>query len=156
MNGSAQKIAPWLWLLLVAFCGRVLGQMLVAFWNVRFLPPMEEWHSGLMPYPILLAAQFAIIVLLAKVAFDFTRGAGYFATPNRRLGKGLLWFGWIYLGAMILRYVIRMSLYPEERWFGGTIPIFFHYVLASFVLLVAYYHRKAARGRRSRQFVGVG
>jgi hypothetical protein len=151
MNGSARKYAPWLWLLLVLFCGRVLGQMLVAFWNVGFLPPMEEWHSGLMPYPVLLAAQFAIIVLLAKVAFDFTRGAGYFATPNRRLGKGLLWFGWIYLGAMILRYVIRMSLYAEERWFGGTIPIFFHYVLASFVLLVACYHRKAARAAVASQ-----
>jgi hypothetical protein len=127
--------------------------MLVAFWNVGFLPPMEEWHSWLMPYPVLLAAQFAIIVLLGKVAWDFARGAGYFAVPNRKFGKRLLWFGWIYLTAMILRYVIRMSLLPEERWFGGTIPIFFHYVLASFVLLVAYYHRKAARaavaGQRS-------
>jgi hypothetical protein len=27
-----------------------------------------------------------------------------------------------------------MYIYPEERWTGGCIPIFFHWVLATFVL----------------------
>jgi hypothetical protein len=33
-----------------------------------------------------------------------------------------------------------MSLYPEAHWFGGTIPIFFHWVLASFIIASGQYH----------------
>jgi len=36
-----------------------------------------------------------------------------------------MWFGSIYLIVMIIRYVVRMSLYPPERWTGSSIPIFF-------------------------------
>ncbi len=143
MSRSARAIVPWLWLLLGLFCLRVFGQMLVVFAKVSFLPPLKEWQSGLLPYPVLLVSQFVIIALLSKVVADFTRGKGYFATPNAGLGRSLVYFGWIYLLGMALRYIIRMALYPEARWFGGTIPIFFHWVLASFVLLVGYYHRKA-------------
>jgi hypothetical protein len=49
--------------LLLLFCLRVLGQILVAFFKVSFLPPMEKWFSGLLPYPELLATQILIIVL---------------------------------------------------------------------------------------------
>jgi len=132
--------APWLWLLLGLFCVRVLGQMLVAFLHVSFLPPMEEWYSGLIPYQWLLPSQFLIILLYGKVCLDFTRGQGFFVVPRRTLGLCLLSFGSVYFGAMVVRYVIRMSLYPQERWLGGSIPIFFHWVLAGFILLVGRYH----------------
>ncbi len=36
------------------FLLRVLGQVLVAFFEVGPLPPMAEWYSGLVPYPVLL------------------------------------------------------------------------------------------------------
>jgi hypothetical protein len=130
-----------LWFLLGLFCLRVLGQVLVAFWGVRFLPPMEEWYSGLIPYPILLPIQIGIIILMARVCYDFSRGRGFFVEPRRGFGRGVLTFGYVYLAAMILRYVIRMGLYPEERWWGGTIPIFFHWVLAAFVILFGRFHR---------------
>lgn len=113
---------------------------MVVFWGVPFLPPMKEWQSGLLPYRVLLISQFLIIAVFCKVALDFTTESGYFLLPNARLGKGLFVFGSIYLGAMIARYIIRMALYPDQRWFGGTIPIFFHWVLASFILLVGTYH----------------
>src|SRR5262245_15493014 len=45
---------------------------------------------------------------------------------------------------MVIRYVIRMSLYPHERWAGGSIPIFFHWVLASFVIVLGRYHWRGA------------
>jgi len=51
---------------------------------------------------------------------------------------------YIYLSAMVLRYILRMSFYPDQRWFGGTIPIFFHWVLAAFLLVVAGFHRKTS------------
>jgi uncharacterized protein len=127
-------------ILLFLFCLRVLGQILVAFFKVPFLPPMEEWMSGVVPYPELLTAQILIIALYGKICLDFARGSGYFVTPRRRLGTGLLVFGSLYLGVMILRYVMRMGLYPRERWTGGCIPIFFHWVLSSFILLLGSYH----------------
>jgi hypothetical protein len=60
------------------FCDRVLGQLLVAFFSVSFLPPMEEWYSGALAYPPLLASQILIILLYGKVALDFTRCRGFF------------------------------------------------------------------------------
>lgn len=136
--------------LLFLFCLRVIGQMLVAFLHVPFLPPMKEWFSGLLPYPELLASQFLIILLFVKVCFDFYRRQGYFAKMSWRFGTNLWIFGWIYLSAMVLRYILRMSFYPDQRWFGGTIPIFFHWVLAAFLLVVAKFHRA-----RARQSTGV-
>ena len=136
------RLAPVLWLLLFAFVLRVTGQILVAFWRVAWLPPMDAWMSGLLPYPYLLVSQFLIIGLCARIAADFTRGKGWFVEPRPIFGKGVLYFGWIYFAAMVVRYVARMSLFPEERWFGGTIPIFFHFVLAAFLILFGLWHRQ--------------
>ena len=78
-----------LWALLALFCARVLGQLLVATSGVSFLPPMEEWFSGLIPYTRLLASQLVIIVLLGWVATQFSRGRGWVTRPNFGLGRGL-------------------------------------------------------------------
>ncbi len=143
---SRQERYFWLLsLLLFLFCLRVLGQVLVAFFGVWFLPPMEEWFSGFLPYPELLTSQIVIILVYGKVSLDFARGRGFFVLPRRRLGINLLKFGALYLGVMIIRYVIRMALYPHERWTGGCIPIFFHWVLASFLLVLGHYHWSATR-----------
>jgi hypothetical protein len=115
--------------------------MLVAFVEASWLPPMEAWYSGLMPYPYLLPTQLLIIALFFKVCLDFTRGEGFFVRSRPVFGRSVLIFGYLYLAAMIVRYVIRMNLYPEARWFGGTIPILFHWVLASFIIVFGQYHR---------------
>jgi uncharacterized protein len=148
MSEQRQDSRTYFWpllLLLFLFCLRVIGQMLVAFLHVTFLPPMKEWFSGLLPYPELLTSQFLIIVLFGKICLDFYRRQGYFVEPSWRFGKSLWIFGLIYLSGMVIRYVLRMSFYPSQRWFGGTIPIFFHWVLAAFLLVVAKYHRESAR-----------
>ena len=132
---SPRKLAILLWVLLFAFCLRVFGQMLVAFAGVSWLPPMEAWYSGLMPYPYLLPSQFLIIALYSKVCLDFTRGEGFFVRSRPVFCRSVLIFGYLYLAAKIVLYIVRMSLYPEVRWFGGTIPIFFHGVLASFIIV---------------------
>lgn len=145
MTKPPRPLALLLWTLLFAFCLRVLGQALVAFWDVNWLPPMEAWYSGLLPYPYLLPSQVLIIALYGKVCVDFTRGEGIFIQPRPMFGRGVLVFGYVYLVAMVLRYVIRMSLYPEARWFGGTIPIVFHWVLATFIIVFGRYHRDRMR-----------
>ena len=144
MTSPVRRYALALWTLLTLFVLRVAGQLLIAAGLGDFLPPWEEWFSGVVPYAQLLGSQILIIVLFTKICLDFTRGHGCFVAPRRGLGVGLLAFGSVYLGVMLIRYVIRMTLYPPERWTGGSIPIFFHWVLASFVLVLGTYHRRSA------------
>jgi hypothetical protein len=128
-------MVPLLWILLALFVLRVAGQAMVAFFGVTWLPPMERWYSGLIPYEILLPTQIAIIVLMAKICSDFTRQWGFFVQPRRFFAVYWFWFGWIYLAGMVVRFLIQ----------GPTIPVFFHWVLAAFVIAVGLWHRRRLR-----------
>jgi putative CocE/NonD family hydrolase len=134
-----------LWTLLGLFVIRVAAQLLIALGGGDFLPPWEEWFSGALGYAPLLASQIAIILVYGRIALDVTRGRGVFAVPRRRAAVALLVIGSVYLTVMVIRYAIRMTLYPHERWSGGSIPIFFHWVLAGFILVLGFYHRRLAR-----------
>ena len=127
-------IVRLLWFLQLLFLGRVIGQMLVQFGGVDFLPPSSEWYSGVVDYPPLLFFQLTILGLQTWVNVNFTQESGFFIRRGRRFGKALLVFGVIYLLVMMTRYAVRMGLYPLERWTGGSIPIFFHWVLASYCI----------------------
>jgi hypothetical protein len=122
-----------LWALGTLFTLRVVGQALVAFLDARFLPPMEAWYSGLIPYPYLLSSQLLISALMAKICADFTRRRGFFYEPRRLLAMPVLVFGYAYLAAMIARAVLAWD---------RPIPIVFHWVLALFVLIVGHSHRR--------------
>jgi uncharacterized protein len=115
------------------FCLRVAGQAMVYFFDVDFLPPMEQWHSGLLPYPVLLAAQIVLIVLLLKIVLNVSRGAGFFVDLRPRTGRILKRLAYVYALAMVIRYAATMVLHPEYLWFTGTLPIWFHFVLAAFL-----------------------
>ncbi len=143
----AQHLAPILWFLLFLFILRVLGQILVVLKLVDFLPPMEQWQSGLLPYQYLLASQIIIIMFYGKICLDFSNNKGFFVVPFRKLGKGLFIFGTVYFLSMVIRYILQMIIFPETRWFGGTIPIFFHFVLATFLILVGKYHLFASKNK---------
>ena len=137
-----RRTAPVLWALLGLFFLRVVGQALVAFAGVRWLPPMEQWYSGLLAYPLLLPAQVVILLVFGKACLDFTGGSGWFVRTRPWFGRQLFWFGWLYLGGMVVRYPLQMALHPEDRWLGRTIPIVFHWVLACFVITFARFHRR--------------
>lgn len=122
------------------FACRVLGQLAVAVADVAWLPPFERWYSGLMPYPALLPVQLAMIAIMLKIVCDFARGYGFFLRLGPRIGTILLWFSYLYALAMVARYVVTMLLKPELRWFTGTIPIWFHFVLAAFIYTLGRYH----------------
>ena len=140
-----QNCAIAMWLLLGLFVLRVVGQMLVAFLGVSFLPPMAEWYSGLLSYPILLPVQWIIVALFTVICIDLSRGRGAFARPNRRAGIVLAWVSVIYFASMIARYVITMTVHPERRWFHDTIPIWFHMILASYLFIFSRYHLVMAK-----------
>ena len=140
--------AAALWTLLALFTGRVAGQLAVSLDAAPFLPPMEQWQSGLLPYPVLLASQLVLIVGLGTICRQFSRGDGYFVERRPWLGTPLWIAGWIYAGGMLVRYAVWMAIKPEERWTGDLIPVVFHIVLASFLLVVAGHHRRGGDPKR--------
>ena len=131
-----------LWTLLLLFALRVAGQLAVVLGRAPFLPPMDQWQSGLMPYPALLASQVVILSVLCVVCVQFSRGSGYFVHPHKWLATPLWVVGVLYAVSMVLRYAVWMTIRPDQRWTGDLIPVVFHLVLASFLLSVAQYHRK--------------
>jgi|SRR5688572_11372478 len=129
-----------LWLFTVLLTGRVLGQLIVVLYAPRWLPPMGSWQSGLVSYPVLLSSQTVVLILMIWISFDFSRGAGFWVEPRPRLGLIVVWWSYLYAGAMVVRYVVRMVRMPDQRWFGGTIPIIFHTVVAAFQWTFGMYH----------------
>jgi hypothetical protein len=141
---------PVLAILTLLFALRVLGQALVVFFYIDWLPSSEHWFSGLIRYPILLGIQLVMLAGMVKVASDIWRATGV-AKPRPEWARFLLVCSLIYAGSMILRYVLVMIYRPEMRWFGGTIPIFFHFVLAGFLYTWGSSIHKAAYSTRNPQ-----
>jgi hypothetical protein len=132
----------FLWIFTILLIGRVLGQLLVATYAPRWLPPMDEWQSGLVSYPVLLASQALVLALMISISVDFSRGAGFWVGPRAQgLGLAALWWSYVYFAAMIVRYAIRMTRRPDQRWLGGTIPIIFHSFVAAFQWTFGTFHR---------------
>ena len=129
-----------LWLFTVLVFGRVVGQVVVARFAPRWLPPFDQWQSGLLPYPALLAGQAVVLTLMVWISIDCSRWAGFWVEPRPRLGLAAIIWSYVYFAAMITRYVIRMARRPEQRWLGGTIPIIFHSIVAAFQWTFGTYH----------------
>lgn len=143
---TARRYGMALWLLSTLFLGRVIGQVLVAFGGVTWLPPMPEWYSGLLPYPVLLPTQLAILALMARINLGVHRGTGWLWTRRPRVGAALMGFAAVYALVMGVRYVVSGELHPERRWVPpGSIPILFHFVLASYLFLLGRLTRRHGR-----------
>jgi hypothetical protein len=135
---EAAAIAPILWLYTGLFALRVVGQVLVAIRPRKWLPPMSQWN--LIPYPILLPIQIVFIVVMVWINMAFTSAIGIALVKSASFGKFLMLFSAVYALVMAIRYVIRMHRKPDQRWFGGTIPIVFHFVLASYLYTLGLFY----------------
>jgi hypothetical protein len=131
---SRRVSAMVLTLLTVLFSARVGGQVLVAFAGVPWLPPMEAWYSGLLPYPILLPVQLLILAVQATIDWQVWRGAAFFARPRPRLGRSLRGLSYVYALAMLVRLVLTRT---------HAIPIVFHWVLAAYLFTLGGYYARA-------------
>ena len=104
MNSQpSQRYAPWLWLLLGLFVLRVLAQPLALPVNTPLLPRFESWHSGVLPYPVLLLIQLIIVLWLARTSRAFTSGA---VVPRAGIGMAAIAFGSVYFLAMVARLLL--------------------------------------------------
>ena len=128
---KATDMASLLWLFTGLFVLRVVGQILVAVRPQQWLPPMEQWNF--IPYSILLPIQLVFIAVMVWIDVSFSLNIGISTARNPDAGNFLISFSYVYVMAMVIRYTIRMYRRPDQRWFGGTIPIVFHIVLASYL-----------------------
>lgn len=134
MSGATLRLrAGLLWTFQGLFLLRVLGQVYVGLYSPEWLPAWNEWYSGLLPYPLLLPAQLALLMWMTAISYDNSRGAGRLHVESARAKRRLRWIAAIYAGIMLVRYIAVMALKPEMRWFHGTIPIFFHWILAAYL-----------------------
>ncbi len=146
---AARTYVPLLSFLLVCFVGRVVAQIVQGLSPVSGLPPFEQWQSGALPYPLLLASQLLIIVVAAGVIGRLRRGL---LRPSRPTGLVLLVLGLIYAAVMAGRLVIGLTLAPDHYWFAARLPTVFHLVLAAFLLVCAHFHlRQTGRTQHWRQ-----
>lgn len=128
--------AALLWITTALFLLRVVGQIEVWLLAPDWLPPMQAWYSGLLPYPLLLPAQILLLMLMAVLAYRRTVAAPR-AEQNRRGYRGLRGLALIYFAAMAVRLLWTLRMHGGEFYLHGGIPIAFHWVLALFVLVYA-------------------
>ena len=139
MSDASRRTSLALGALALAFLARVVGQIVVMLAAPSWLPPADAWYSGLVPYEVLLPSQVLILGLQARVSRDLWRGHGRFARRAPRVGVGMRRLAVVYALGMLVRYVVTMTLYPEQRWLGHTIPVVFHWVLAGYLYVWSRY-----------------
>ena len=119
------------------FLARVLGQIVATLAGPAWLPEAKYWFSGALPYPLLLPAQIVLLMYMSLVTYDAWRREGYWYVSRPATQSILRKIAVVYFAAMVLRYVVTMALVPELRWTGHAIPIFFHFVLATYILVLS-------------------
>ncbi len=134
------KVAAILALFTLLFLVRVVGQLLVVMHQPRWLPPMTDENWNLVRYDVLLPAQLLILIVMAFVILGVSAEVAPFGARRLMVGQALIVMSAVYAAVMALRYVVRMTRKPEQRWFGGSIPIVFHMVLASFLFTWGRFH----------------
>ena len=126
-----KKYVVWLAILVLLFGFRVVAQLVQKFYALSFLAPFEAWHSGVLPYPVLLAFQIIIMFICTILVVRFARGE---TARNPIVGVIYMVLGSVYFSVMLFRLVAGLTFAAEQSWFSVRIPTAFHLVLASFLL----------------------
>lgn len=125
-----------LWVCTGLFFLRVIGQVEVLLLAPPWLPPMSAWYSGLLPYPILLPAQIAILMAMSVVVFremhvdGNAHGQAHWRPWVRRAAL-------VYFVGMVLRLAIQLLRGADDVIAAGGIPVAFHWVLALFLMVLS-------------------
>jgi hypothetical protein len=134
-SSRACGAATLLWSCIALFAARVIGQLETVLLAPGWLPDMDAWYSGLVPYPLLLPAQIAILMLMAVVAWNRRIRNGSFSRSNPRKAGALRIFAGLYFVVIAVRLGVNVIDNGGEFWREGAIPVAFHWVLALFLLV---------------------
>lgn len=131
----SRHYAPWLLILTGVFAFRVFAQLATSQFSIPYLPDFEAWHSGSMPYGLLVFFQFVILAIMIRTTYRAWKNS---LMGTEKLGHFLWGFGIVYVVLMLARLVLGQTLLEDVRFFANTITTSFHFVLASFVLASAH------------------
>lgn len=129
-------------LLTLLFVGRIVGQLVARLGEVAWLPPDVLWHAAVVPYSALIAAQIALLGVMAITIWRLDR-----IREKPVLAVLLAWFATAYAATMIVRFVVGAAGLTRIAWFDAPISTPFHLVLAGWLLILAH-HLADARLRR--------
>lgn len=135
-----------LWSLTALFAFRVAAQLLQYASPIASLPPFEAWQGSGLSYPVLLASQLVILIVMVAGANRIARRV----RPARRIGIWLLALGTVYFVVMALRLVLGLTGLADVAWFAKLLPAFFHLVLAGYILTLGHYHWTRSRDAAAR------
>src|SRR3954465_1759945 len=132
MTHSSCPVAVLLWSCLALFAARVIGQFEAFMLAPAWLPPMDAWYSGLLPYYLLLPAQAVLLMIMAVVAWNRRVRTGRFAAARPRVAGALRIFAGLYFVVMAVRLGVNVIAHGADFWEHGAIPVAFHWILALF------------------------
>jgi hypothetical protein len=115
---------------------RIVGQPLGAL-GVPGLPPFDVWHSGALPYPLLLASQLAIGAWMVSVNRSVAAATVRWRRPA---GRWLLAASCLYGAIMLARLVLGATILRDVTWFARLVPTVFHLVLAAYLGIYGHLH----------------
>jgi hypothetical protein len=134
-TSSGRTAAALMWTCVALFAARVVGQFEAQLIAPAWLPDMDAWYSGLLPYTLLVPAQIAILMAMSATTWNRRIRTGAFARANPRGAGALRIFAGIYFTVMAVRLGVNIVANGAEFWRHGAIPVAFHWVLALFVLV---------------------
>jgi hypothetical protein len=126
-----------LWVCVGLFFLRVIGQIEVLLLAPSWLPPMNAWYSGLLPYPLLLPAQIVLLMLMSVVVVREMRTGDIAHVRTARWRPWARTAALVYFAVMLLRLVIQFVRGADDVIAAGGIPVAFHWVLALFLLVLS-------------------
>ena len=133
--------------LTLAFCFRVIAQLLQKFGNFNFLPSFNDWQSGSIPYLWLFISQVIIISIAIYTIFKIHKNTYKYSIKK---SKVLLFIGWLYFIFMLIRFVLSITILQSHPWYGATIPAAFHMVLAAYLIVLGWYEYNQITGRNNQ------
>jgi len=123
-----------LWSCTFLFLLRVLGQLEALLLAPAWLPTMDEWYSGLIPYPLLLPLQIAILMIMSAVVMREMQ-----VRCGSSDSDGVAWLrriAVVYFAVMLIRLIVQLLRGADSVIDAGGIPVAFHWVLALFLLVL--------------------
>lgn len=123
------------------FAVRVAAQPLSALADVPFLPGFDAWHSGALPYPLLVLSQLVILGAMVAVTRAMWRGT---LITRPRLGPWLLGAAAAYAIVMTARLTLGATTLRGDAWFDRPLPSAFHLVLAAYLGCCGRWHTRDA------------
>lgn len=132
---------------------RVAGQYVQRTVPVTWLPAAHLWQDGGMSYSYASPLQIAVLLFMVISTF---RAARHAIVPRRWKRRLAHLIGWVYLAVTVVRMVPGISIPPTYAWLETSFALFFHLVVAIYMIALAVYLDYDATRRKEHYYQAYG